>query len=105
MSSYSGSHKHEAGVISGLLIAVIALCVLVLGLGSFAIWSFVALGEAQTDVDGKIAVQVAKAREDKGNEDEAKFLDREKQPNLTFKGPDNYCGLRFNYPKTWSVYE
>lgn len=99
------SHRRERGAISGLMVAVIALSVLVLGVGSFAIWAFVSYNDAQSDVDGKIAIAVAQAKEEKGNEDEAKFAEREKQPNKTFKAPDDYCGLTFQYPKTWSAYE
>jgi len=87
------------------MVAVIGLSVLVLGLGSFGIWAFVAYNDASSDLDSKIEVAVAQAKEEKGNEDEAKFAEREKQPNLKFKAPDDYCGLSFMYPKTWSVFE
>lgn len=96
---------NELGVISGLQIAVIGLSVLVLLLGSFGIWAFVAYNDASSDLEGKIAVAVAKAREEKGDEDEAKFAEREKQPLKTFKAPDDYCGLTFQYSKKWSAYE
>lgn len=105
MTNHSSRHANERGIISGMMIAVIGLSVLVLGLGSFGIWAFVAYNEAQSDLDGKIAVKVAEAREKKGEEDDKKFQEQEKQPNITYKAPDNYCGLRFQYPKTWSVYE
>ncbi len=98
-------HRNERGAVSGLLVAVITLSVIVLGVGSFAIWAYVAYSDAQDDVDGKIAIAVAEAKEKKGEEDEAKFAEREKQPNKTFKAPDDYCGLTFQYPKTWSAYE
>lgn len=101
----SSNRRSEHGVISGMLIAVIGLSVLVLGLGSFAIWAFVSYNDASSDLQNKIDVAVAKAREDKGNEDEAKFSEREKQPTKTFKAPDDFCGLTFQYPKTWSAFE
>lgn len=103
--TYSYRHHSERGAISGLQVAVIGLSVLVLGLGSFGIWAFVAYNEAQGDVDSKIAIAVAQAKEEKGDEDEAKFAEREKQPSRVFKAPDDYCGLTFQYPKTWSTYE
>ena len=96
---------NERGVISAWQIATIGLSVLVLGLGSFGIWAFVSYNDASSDLDGKLAVAKAEAKEAKGNEDELKFAEREKQPNETFKAPDDYCGLTFKYPKTWSVYE
>lgn len=105
MTHTSLNHHGERGAVSGMLISVIALAVLVLGLGSFSIWAFVAYSDAQDNVDSKIAIAVAEAKEKKGEEDEAKFAEREKQPNRTFKAPDDYCGLTFQYPKTWSTYE
>ncbi len=97
-------YTHERGAVSGLQVTVIGLAVLVLGLGSFGIWAFVNYQDAQSNVDSKIDVAVAEAKKDQADQDEQKFSDREKEPNKTFKGPDDYCGLTFNYPKTWSAY-
>jgi hypothetical protein len=105
MSLNSSRHKNEQGAISGLLIAVIGLSVLVLGLGSFGIWAYVAYNDASSAVQDKIDIAVAQAKEEKGNDDDAKYAEREKQPTDTFKAPDDYCSLSFQYPKTWSVYE
>jgi hypothetical protein len=104
MSLYSTRRKKELGMISGLLVAVIGLSVLVLALGSFGIWAFVSYNDATDNVDGKIAIAVAQAREDKGTQDESRFAEEEKAPYKTFKAPDDYCGLSFQYPKTWSEY-
>ena len=103
--TYINKNNRERGAVSGLLVAVITLGVLLLGVGSFAIWAFVGYNDAQSDVDGKIAIAVAQAKEQQGDEDEAKFAEREKQPNTKFVAPDDYCGLNFMYPKTWSAYE
>lgn len=97
-------HTHEKGEISGLQVTVIGLAVLVLGLGSFGIWSFVNYQDAQQNVDSKIAVAVAEAKNEQQVIDDEKFAERQKQPNTVFKGPEDYCALRFNYPKTWSAY-
>lgn len=103
--TYTTRQNNQRGAVSGLLVAVIGLSVLVLGLGSFGIWAFVAYGDASSDLESKIAVAKAEAKEEKGNEDELKFAEREKQPNEVFKAPADYCSLKFQYPKTWSVYE
>lgn len=97
-------HIYEKGAISGLQVSVIGLAVLVLGLGSFGIWSFVSYQDAQSNVDSKIEVAEANAKKEQADEDEKKFSEREKEPYKTFRGPENYCSLVFNYPKTWSVY-
>lgn len=101
------SHRHhsERGAISGLMVAVITLSVFVLGIGSFAIWAYVAYNDANDDLQDKLAVARSEAKAEQAETDEAKFAEREKQPNKTFKAPDDYCGLRFQYPKTWSAFE
>jgi cytoskeletal protein RodZ len=98
-------HTHESGAISGIQVTVIGLAVLVLGLGSFGIWAFVSYQDAQQNVDSKIAVKVADAKNEQQTVDDTKNSEREKEPNKQFKGPDDYCSLTFNYPKTWSNYE
>lgn len=103
MKSYN-QHLKEAGAITGQLIAIIGLSVLILILGSVAIWALVNYNEQKTDVDGRVAVAVADGKKQQADEDEAKFLEREKEPNETFVGPDDYGRLTFSYPKTWSVY-
>ena len=98
-------HTRERGEISGLQVTVIGLAILVLGLGSFGIWAFVSYQDAQQNVDSKIEVAVANGKKEQADEDETKFSEREKEPNKVFKGPEDYCGLTFEYPKTWSAYE
>lgn len=103
--TYSSLVHKERGAVSGLLVAVIGLSVLVLGLGSFSIWAFVAYSEANDDLQDKLAVARAEAKAEQAEADEAKFAEREKQPSKTFKAPNDYCALTFQYPKTWSAFE
>jgi hypothetical protein len=102
MTTYK--HKNEFGGVSGSLIAIIGLTILVLGAGSAAIWAYVNYNEQKTNVDGKVDLAVAEAKKAQGDIDEAKFAEREKEPNRQFVGPDDYGRLTFTYPKTWSVY-
>lgn len=97
-------HKHESGAVSGSLIAIIGLIILVLGAGSAAIWAYVNYSEQKTNVDGKVELAVAEAKNDQARIEEEKFAQREKEPNRQFVGPDDYGRLAFTYPKTWSVY-
>lgn len=98
-SSFPGPEKH----VNKTIIIVILAVVLALALG-FAIWSFVNYSDQKTNVDGKISQAVATAQKNQADSDEAKFIARDKEPNRTFVGPDDYGQLSFNYPKTWSVY-
>lgn len=96
---------NEQGGISGSLIAIIGLIFLFLVAGSLAIWAFVAFNEQKSNVEGKRDLAVAEAKKEQSDIDEAKFAEREKEPNRQFVGPDDYGRLTFTYPKTWSVYE
>lgn len=97
-------HKNEQGGVSGSLIAIIGLVVLVLVAGSAAIWAYVSYTQQKSNVDSKVALAVAQAKNDQANTDEVKFAEREKEPNRQFVGPDNDGRLTFSYPKTWSVF-
>lgn len=96
--------QHHSGQVSGWMIATISLIVLVLALGSLAIWALLNYQEQKANVDSKIEVAVAEARRDQSEEEQKKFLEEEKNPRREFAGPDDYGRLSFSYPKTWSVY-
>lgn len=97
-------YTYQQGAVSGSLIAIIGLAVLVVATGSMAIWAYVSYNEQKTNVQGKIDLAVAEAERQQIIDDEAKFAEREKEPNRQFAGPDDYGRLVFDYPKTWSVY-
>ncbi len=98
-------HFGERGSVDGWMISSIVLIVLFLGAGAFGIWSFLGYNEAQTDLDNKIELAQSEAKREQAAEDEAKFAEREKEPNREFVGPEDYGRVSFMYPKTWSVYE
>ncbi len=60
--------------------------------------------EVKSDIDGQIAVAVAEAVDANTIKLENEFLEREKNPFLSFTGPEDYGEVSFKYPKTWSVY-
>lgn len=95
-------YKDSSGLIKTIALIVVSL-IAVTFIGLF-IWMFLQYSEASTDVDGQIAVAVAKAKDEQAAQLEAEFTEREKLPYKTFSGPSDYGQLTFNYPKTWSVY-
>lgn len=95
-------YKDNSGLIKTVVIIIISL-VAVTFIGLF-IWIFLQYSEISTDVDGQIAVAVAKAKDEQAAQLEAEFAEREKLPYKTFSGPVDYGQLTFDYPKTWSVY-
>jgi hypothetical protein len=100
----SFKHAKESGHVNGWLITTIGLIVLCLGAIAVAVWAYMSYTEQKTNVDGKVDVAVITAKKEQADSDEAKFAEREKEPNRQFVGPDDYGRLTFNYPKTWSVY-
>lgn len=92
----------QQGAVSGALIASVVLGVLVVVLGSVSIWAIVNYTDQKDNVDSKIAVAEAKARQEQSSLDEKKFAEREKEPYDQYVGPDDLGRVTFDYPKTWS---
>lgn len=87
-----------------MLVAVVSAITAVTFIGLF-VWMYAKWDGAKRDVDGQIMAAVTQAVNDKTEELENQFAEREKSPYSTFAGPADYGELSFNYPKTWSVYE
>ena len=83
------------------LIVVSLLAVLFIGL---FIWMTLKWSEASTNVQGKIDVAVAEAKNQLQAKLENEFAEKEQHPFLTFSGPADFGSLTFEYPKNWSVY-
>ena len=83
------------------LIVISLLAVLFIGL---FIWMTLKWSEASTNVQGKIDVAVAEAKNQLQAKLENEFAEKEQYPFLTFSGPADFGSLTFEYPKNWSVY-
>ena len=70
-----------------------------------AVWAYINYNDQKINVDSKVSAAVATAVKESEDKAAAEFLEKEKQPNRQFVGPDDYGRLAFDYPKTWSVYE
>ena len=86
-----------------LVVAIIGIATTVITTGVM-VWALVNYNEQKSNVDAKIAAAEATARKEQADADEAKFEERDKEPNRQFVGPDDYGRLSFDYPKNWSVY-
>lgn len=76
-----------------------------LAAGGVAVWAYMNYMDQKNNVDSKVSAAVATAVKESEDKSAAEFLEKEKQPNRQFVGPDDYGRLAFDYPKTWSVYE
>jgi hypothetical protein len=94
----------QQGSVSGALIASVVLGVLVVVLGSVAIWAIVNYNDQKDNVDSKIEVAVSAAKQQQAADDDKKFAEREKEPYDKFIGPDELGRVEFDFPKTWSAH-
>lgn len=97
------NYNQRGAANSWLIVAIISIVFVVLTTGIMT-WSLINYFDQKNNVDTKVAAAEATARKEQADEDEAKFAEREKEPNRQFVGPEDYGRLTFNYPKTWSVY-
>jgi hypothetical protein len=86
-----------------LIIGVVSIITTIAASGVM-IWALINYFDQKNNVDAKVSTAVATAKKDQADADEAKFNEREKEPNRQFVGPDDYGQVTFDYPKTWSVY-
>jgi len=96
--------KNESGAVSGSLIGLVLLGIALVACVGLAIWLFIQYSDQKGNVDARVDAAVAEAVRNTQEEEQEKFLEREKEPNRQFVGPDDYGRLTFDYPKTWSAY-
>ncbi|MCR5573185.1 MAG: hypothetical protein K6F57_05475 [Candidatus Saccharibacteria bacterium] len=95
--------KSAKGTLVETIILVI-VCLIAAGAIIVAVIFFMKYNEASADQQSKVEAEVAAARAEE-QELAAKRLDEKlKEPNVEFRGPDDYGSISFQYPKTWSVY-
>lgn len=86
------------------MIVSIIMIVAAVGLAAGFVWAMLQYIDHRDNVDSKVTSAVAEAVKKQADDDAAAFLEKEKEPNRLFVGPDDYGRLAFNYPKTWSTY-
>ncbi|MES2630934.1 MAG: hypothetical protein V4611_03175 [Patescibacteria group bacterium] len=84
-----------------LTFVFLTTALIALGVG---VWAYINYVDQKDNTDAKISTAVTVAVKDQADKDAADFLEKEKQPNRQFAGPDDYGRLSFDYPKTWSIY-
>ncbi len=86
------------------LILAIIFIVLTVAAAAVGVWAYMNYLDQKNNVDSKVSTAVTEAVKTQADKDAADFLQKEKQPNRHFVGPDDYSRVAFDYPKTWSVY-
>ena len=93
--------KRSAGPWKILTIVFIFTTLLGAGLGAWALVNYL---DVNNNAEANKNTAVNEAVKKRADDDAAAFLEKEKQPNRQFAGPEDYGQLSFDYPKTWSVY-
>ena len=70
----------------------------------FAGWAYMSRQDYKDNVDTKIKAAVVVAKQQESTAKDKQFVEKEKNPLRTYKGPDAYGGVTIMYPKTWSAY-
>ncbi len=96
--------SHESGEVNPLLVSNIVTGLLVIVMAGLCVWLYTGYNHYKNDADTTVADAVTKAKTSQQKEDEKLFLEREKVPTRAFEGPADLGSVKFQYPKTWSVY-
>lgn len=97
-------NKNDQNGGAALIVSVVLLVILLVAALSFGYWAYSGRQDYKNNVDAKISSAVKVAQKNQFDIDNASFVEREKSPYKTFKGPATYGSITFTYPKTWSGY-
>ncbi len=96
--------EHDQNGGAALILSVVFLVILFVGAVAFGYWAYSGRQDYKNNVDTKIVAAVAVANKNQFDKDNTNFIEREKSPYKTFRGPATYGSISFKYPKTWSGY-
>lgn len=90
---------------SAATVAIIVLLALSLvAVSIFALSSWQARQDATNRLDQIVSQAVEDAKTEQQKQLQAKFDEDYKKPHQTYRGPQTYGAVTFDYPKTWSAY-
>jgi hypothetical protein len=88
--------------VSKLIIPVILLALTTLLGAGASIYYYSQFSDATNNLNAKIAEAVETAKKTQGEELEAAYIEREKEPRREYASPSVLSNIKFSYPKTWS---
>lgn len=97
-------NSKQEGSVNWWIVSVSGMGAVIVALTILSLWLFNQYTDQKTNVDGRVKNAVIEAKKLQADQLEARFTQREKEPNREFVGPEDYGLVTFNYPKTWSVY-
>lgn len=85
------------------VVTIVVLVIFLISSLGFGFWAFSQMNDYKNHSDKKSAQAVAAAKTQQKAELDAQYAEQSKQPFRTYKGPQTYGAVTFNYPKTWSA--
>ena len=95
--------KKERGSVNGWMVGTIGCLILFLIAGSLAIWAYMQYSHEKSNVDSKVAIEVAKGKSEQAESDQKKFSEEAKNPRIEFVGPSEYGRVSFMYPRLYDL--
>lgn len=96
--------RNQDGAVNSLVISLIFAVVMLLAVTIFAGWAYMSRQDYKSNTDAKINDAVVIAKQEESTAKDKQFVEKEKNPLRTYKGPDSYGAVTIQYPKTWSAY-
>lgn len=87
-----------------LLIPFILTLLFFLGAAGFGIWAFAGMQDYKNNSDKKSAAAVEIAKQEVSTAKDKEFVEKEKNPLDTYKGPAAFGTLNIQYSKKWSAF-
>lgn len=95
---------NQKGQFNPLVIPLILSVIFMIAFGVVGLMYYSKFVEQRDNNQPQIEAAVKEAEADQKKQLEAEFVEREKQPNVTYIGPAEFGSVRLTYPKTWSSY-
>jgi cytoskeletal protein RodZ len=106
MPQYPGYQQQpvQRKKMNGLLIPLVICMVLMVVFIALFVWAFASRQDYKNNSDKKAAAAAEIAKQQTSSAKDKEFVEKEKLPVKTYKGPSSYGTLSIAYPKTWSAY-
>lgn len=101
----SMKQRDQRGNINSLLLPLVIAGILFIGTAVFAVWAFTGMQDYKDNVDTKITTANAEVKKTTQLEEASKYAEEAKNPFQVYNGPSTFGNVKFDYPKTWSVYQ
>lgn len=88
----------------GLIISLVIFVLLFLIAVGFGFWAFTERNTYKNDTDTIVAKEVALTEQRVSTAKDAEFVESEKRPTKSYKGPSTFGSVELEYPKTWSAF-